>query len=113
MRLIDANKLKQDVLDWQDCYNGFSDTYDKAMIIGEIDEQPTIEAEPVRYGKWIEDDIDKWRCSVCQKGDVYAFSWSISEGYELQDNYCPHCGAKMIPTIPKEIIDEVLGEDEV
>lgn len=51
--------------------------------------------EPVRHGKWIEDDIDKWRCSVCQKGDAFAFSWSISEGYELQDSYCPHCGAKM------------------
>ena len=47
MRLIDADKLKQNVLDWEDCYNGCSDTYDKARIIGEIEEQPTIDAELV------------------------------------------------------------------
>lgn len=44
-RYIDADKLKKDVLDLQGCYNGFSDTYDKACIIGVIDEQPTIEAQ--------------------------------------------------------------------
>ena len=53
MRLIDADKLKKSVLDLQDCYNGFSDTYDKACIIGVIDEQPTVQPElggyPVEY----------------------------------------------------------------
>ena len=29
-RLIDADKLKKDVLNLPDCDNGFSDTYDKA-----------------------------------------------------------------------------------
>ena len=48
MRLIDADALKKDVLDLPNCYNGFSDTYDKACIIGLIDEQPTIEER-----KWI------------------------------------------------------------
>lgn len=47
MRLIDADKLKADVVSWENCYNGFSDTYDKAMIIDTIDEQPTIDAVPV------------------------------------------------------------------
>ena len=47
MRLIDADKLKAEVLSWENCYNGFSDTYDKAMIIDTIDEQPTIDAVPV------------------------------------------------------------------
>ena len=46
-RLIDAEKLRKDVLDLPNCYNGFSDTYDKAMIIDLIDEQPTVDAEPV------------------------------------------------------------------
>lgn len=48
MRLIDKDALKKDVLALRDCYNGFSDTYDKACIIGVIDEQPTIEPE-----RWI------------------------------------------------------------
>lgn len=45
MRAIDADALKKSVLDLHDCYNDFSDTYDKACIIGVIDEQPTIEPE--------------------------------------------------------------------
>lgn len=48
MRLIDADKLKKDVLNLQDCYNGFSDTYDKACIIGVIDEQPSAQPEIIR-----------------------------------------------------------------
>ena len=48
MDLIDKDTLKKDVLDLPNCYNGFSDTYDKACIIGLIDEQPIIEER-----KWI------------------------------------------------------------
>lgn len=48
-RLINADKLKKDILSLQDCYNGFSDAYDKACIIGVIDEQPTIEER----NRWI------------------------------------------------------------
>ena len=55
MRLIDADKLKKSVLDLHDCYNGFSDTYDKACIIGVIDEEPTIEPEH-KTGEWIWDE---------------------------------------------------------
>lgn len=44
-KLIYVDRLKKDILALQDCYNGFSDTYDKACIIGVIDEQPTIESE--------------------------------------------------------------------
>ena len=50
MRLIDADKLVKAVEDLADCYNGFSDTYDKACIIGLIDEQPTISP---KQGAWI------------------------------------------------------------
>ena len=47
MRLIDADKLKEDVLSWENCYNGYSDAYDKARIIDAIDEQPTVDTEPI------------------------------------------------------------------
>lgn len=59
------------------------------------DEVTTIEAEPVRRAKWVPDGIDKWRCSVCGAGNNYAYEWSVSRGKKLQDNYCPHCGARM------------------
>ena len=80
-RLIDADKLRKDILDLPNCYNGFSDTYDKAMIIDLIDDQPTVDAE--RHGHWIECGWSV-RCSECG----YDMPWSVR-------NYCPHCGAKM------------------
>lgn len=88
-RLIDADKLKKDVLDLPDCYNGFSDTYDKACIIGVIDEQPTIEER--KKGKWIIDGecVD---CSVCRHD-----KWSRVPFEDLvkRFNFCPNCGADM------------------
>lgn len=47
MKLIDADALRQDVLALPNCYNGFSDAYDKALIIGLIDEQIVVDAVPV------------------------------------------------------------------
>lgn len=32
----------------QDCYNGFSDTYDKACIIGALEEVPSAQPEPIK-----------------------------------------------------------------
>lgn len=94
MRLIDADKMRKDVLDLQNCYNGFSDTYDKAMILGLVDEQPTVDVEPVRHGRWIYKGVrgrfPVCECSVC--GNVENADWAV-----LGDNvnYCPNCGAKM------------------
>lgn len=101
MRLIDADKLRQDVLDFPNCYNGFSDTYDKARIIDAIDEQPTIKER--KKGTW-EIDVDceydvfdiagertwaiKATCSEC------GFTMSFIEGHGVF-NYCPNCGARM------------------
>ena len=76
MRLIDANRLKQNVLDWEDCYNGFSDTYDKARIIDEIDAQPTIDAEPIV------------RCKDCKHFDgSYPMCCRFEEEFK-PDDYC-------------------------
>ena len=82
-RLIDADELRKDILDMPNCYNGFSDTYDKAMIVDMIDEQPFVDAVPVRHGKWLW--VDGVRCSQCN--------------YKLAitglPSYCPNCGARM------------------
>ena len=103
MRLIDADKLKQNVLDWEDCYNGFSDTYDKARIIGEIEEQPTIDAKPNKYGTWIEcrclDGIHYHKCSVCGQWDMESgtftdFSYKQISFHYIR-RYCPYCGSQM------------------
>ena len=87
MRLIDAEKLRAEYLGMPNCYNGFSDTYDKAMIVDMVDEQPTVDAVPVvrckdcRYheqeqpgmvycpatvGGWVEND---WFCKGGERKD--------------------------------------------
>ena len=46
-RLISADELRKNVLYLPNCYNGFSDTYDKELIVDLIDEQPTVDAVEV------------------------------------------------------------------
>lgn len=98
MRLIDADALlKREGLDnaFKQIENGRP--YYKAletMMLYEIkemlDDAPTIDAEPVRIGKW-NDAFGElpshapygWKCSFC---DGIAFN---------EHSYCPNCGAKM------------------
>lgn len=54
-----------------------------------LSETPTIDAEPVRHGRWIKKPttikyISHSECSLC--GSWQGADWM---------NYCPHCGAKM------------------
>lgn len=72
MRLIDADKLKQDTLDLPNCYNGFSDTYDKACIIGVIDEQPTIDAVEVVICKKCKHYMPTTPYALCEALDCMA-----------------------------------------
>ena len=63
-----------------------AEAYDRAARI--IDQMPTIEAEPVRHGRW-------WR---------YPFktaSWRCDQCHHLADRqtqFCPNCGARMDAT---------------
>ena len=82
--LISRQAAIKAIEDLQDCYNGFSDTYDKACIIGVIEEVPPI--EPIKHGRWIKSEKSDyhWECSNC--------------GYGLTDyrtTYCYYCGARM------------------
>ena len=83
--MIDADKLKKDILALQDCCNGFSDTYDKACIIGVIDEQPTIEER--KAGKWIGKYPVTSICSEC--------GFLINDSKVRVFAFCPNCGADM------------------
>lgn len=59
-------------------------------ILQIVNEAPTIEAEPVRHGEWIDGKPftnSRWKvCSECHR------SAPCPNGGE---NYCPNCGAKM------------------
>lgn len=76
------------------CYNGFSDTYDKACIIGVIEELPS--AQERKTGRWIDCiGSDHWKCSEC--GDRAPMYWDANrqEYDEWYSPFCPNCGAKM------------------
>ncbi len=71
------------------CKSPLSENCPIFNVISTIGIMPTIDAEPVRHGKWIyhEDDIMPWNsCSLCG-----------CEAFDLHGaNYCPNCGAKMV-----------------
>lgn len=92
--LISRKAAIKAIEDLQDCYNGFSDTYDKACIIGALEEVPS--AQPERKGKW----VDGWLSRL--DGTRHWFRECSECGYERDDdnpekdtNYCPNCGARM------------------
>lgn len=54
------------------------------------------DAEPVKRGRWIKNEgRSGWHCSCCGKDDLYAYPYKENNERELQDFYCPNCGAKM------------------
>lgn len=76
MRLIDADALPR--------YTGYA--LSAAEVAKAVENAPTIEAEPVRYERWIKmSDADGifYACSEC------------GEWHKETSNYCPNCGARM------------------
>ena len=65
-----------------------------------VNDAPTINAEPVRHGRWIDEiepnavtasgrEIHVFRCSACD------FTWANKTAVLHYFKYCPNCGAKM------------------
>ena len=56
-----------------------------------IDDLPTIDAEPVRHGRWekASEYMPIYVCSECKERNLF------KNGNNVFSNYCPNCGAKM------------------
>ena len=87
MRLIDADRLLQ----------GYKDH--ESISTHLIWNAPTVDAEPVRHGKWLDLEAFKrpwfrhhiFECSVCRNTlDMDGVNAGRGDA-----NYCPNCGAKM------------------
>ena len=89
MRLIDADALINTLDAEKDRLAKAKENRYAAQIICDLERvrtAPTIEAEPIRHGKWkkVSDKAPKYSCTEC---------------HHLYNNkeykYCPFCGAKM------------------
>ena len=89
-RYIDADALKERKFPngESEYITGWNDAISAIMTF-----QPTVDAEPVKRGKWIKADSQQYfrkhypcfTCSECGYRKDSQKKW----------NYCPHCGARM------------------
>lgn len=84
-RLIDADALRA----WFSNHSVY-DEFPVGYIMGLLDDQPTVDAVPVRHGKWMPREEgavypfwERYTCSACGK-------------HADDTEYCPHCGARMV-----------------
>ena len=113
-RLIDADALREGIA----CHKQYTDQEyetDRQWALGynagieralfSITYAHTIDAEPVRHGRWLKDKERNTYCSCCdtyipvvhchQDYQDYEYDWDE----EIEEtNYCPNCGAKMDAT---------------
>lgn len=98
MRLIDVDDFKIEFC--EKCNNVSCDaplTNTDCFTMYMLDNTPTIEAEPVRHGRWVPLSYDgytngypvcdEWECSECH--------FACEGEGEPPLNYCPYCGAKL------------------
>lgn len=97
MRLIDADNLFNNRI----LMVSNSDSLEAIKkIMDIINESPTIDAVPVKRGKWIEQEvimdnkaIEEWQSAKCSKCGHYHTTPYMY--YFSHYEYCPNCGAKM------------------
>ncbi len=84
MRLIDADAfLNQERKRCESEPIVGTNTLNNKYLKDVIEKEPTIDAEPVRHGRWIRSGVITGKCSEC--GEI-----SADRG-----KYCSNCGAKM------------------
>ena len=98
MRLIDVDALAKHFkalanIEWnrRAAPKSWADSYNNA--IETLEDYPTIDAEPVKHGRWVlKERAHYFKCSLCKEPIPYKFGYTNSRRYY---NYCPNCGAKM------------------
>lgn len=84
MRLIDADKLEAELRKTK-----FLDANDKVIVCAVIENAQTIDAVPVKHGRWIDGHCSNCGCDV----PAYIIDWKWQK--DMDANFCPNCGAKM------------------
>ena len=93
MRLIDADALKETIKNER--FSGWGN------CCVEIDNAPTVDAEPVRHGEWVKmrgmmppEYIGLKECNKCG-WHIHPLGRTAFDKRESEFRYCPRCGAKM------------------
>lgn len=102
MRPIDADALKEQmVVTLEALKKHFPPTEYEVNVIAAfatvgdmVNDAPTIDAVPVKHGKWVDVTTEEWctfdecKCSVCGVVEYFNKGWK-------KFSYCPNCGAQM------------------
>lgn len=90
VRLIDANVLLEKQYNIDTWNTAIGDFGLPVVEVYDIQDAPTIEAEPVRHGEWKKAELGGVNHCKCSKCD-----YPVTEGEAEVFAFCPRCGAKM------------------
>ena len=93
-RLIDADAIDTRYVPIAPVIDGDDVHYELVAFVEDINEQPTIDAEPVKHGKWIiwDETIAGIYHTVSECSEC-GFTTDKMSREEMP--YCPNCGARM------------------
>ena len=74
---------RYNVIEWEK----YDDRYDAGEIIKDIETTPTVDAVPVRHGKWITKSTGGEFFDCCSECGYVE--------WDAPNKYCPHCGSRM------------------
>lgn len=96
MRRIDADALKETISKYEftapnEMYKHGGECVLNFYMPKIIDDAPTVDAEFVRHGEWLDSGINGTvSCSLCMFTDFFA-----KQNRVMLFKYCPGCGARM------------------
>lgn len=100
MDLISRQAAIKAIDDLPNCYNGYSDTYDKAYIIGVLEEQPRGDVPDRKVGERdmfeLIDAVPVVRCKDCKHSELWhsdrrrCFLWCETGNSVWDDGYCSY-----------------------
>ena len=99
MRLIDAGALKKKAqMRGHVLKKSMVTVYHMCVSTHDIDEAPTVDAEPVRHGRWKTmpyRTVEHGNVVISGEAEMCTNCRCAKKEYHKQMNYCPNCGAKM------------------
>ena len=100
MRLIDADAIPYTMLYKESWLKG-TGVEEQGVFKSAIDAMPTIEAEPIKHGRWIKERVhnlhngEKRNARECSECGAIYFVYDMANAIGEVPRYCPNCGARM------------------